>query len=178
MTKYIPQFGELCALLGVRKDELQRSGLVQVPAQILLALIKASVAGLPIDVEFYKQANPDIDKAFRNKPKEVVEKHFKETGYFEDRKLPLRVDVEYYGRRYGDLAEALKKGEIADLRVHFYEVGIFEKRVPSAEAESDMKTWEQFRRTYGPRGTVANAGVWGEESGDGVSHRKGLHRIE
>lgn len=151
MTEYLPPYDELCNLLGVDKHELQKPGSARVPNEVLLVLIKAVVGGLAIDVQFYRQSNPDVDKAFKNRPDSFVEKHFKETGYFEGRKFPTVVDVEYYKKRYSDLASAIDKGAISDLKMHFHEVGIFEKRVPRAEAEEEMKIWDQLVKTVGSR---------------------------
>lgn len=151
MTSYLPPYDQLCSLLGVDKEELQQPGLVQVPAEVLLAVIKAAVSGLSIDVPFYRTSNLDVDKAF-NKDS-LVERHFKETGYFEGRKFPSLVDVDFYERRYSDLAAAAKRGEIPDLKTHFHEVGSLEKRVPSAKAEQGVKSWDQLAKTYGKRST-------------------------
>jgi hypothetical protein len=122
-----------------------------VPNDILLALINAAVASLTIDPQSYRKYNPDVDKTFKDLSDALVERHFKETGYFEDRKFPAVVDVGYYKRRYPDLAAAVAKGTLADLKKHFHEVGVLEKRVPSAEADEEMKLWDQLLKTRSTR---------------------------
>lgn len=159
MTRYLPPFGELCELLGVDKKSVQKSGLVQVRAEVLLELIKAAVAGLTIDTQWYRQKNSDIASAFEGRPDAAFEKHFKETGYFEDRQFPSIVDVEYYRRKYPDLAAAMKAGELSDLKTHFHEVGVYEKRVPCAEAEGEMRAWGQLSKTDGGRRPAGRAKV-------------------
>jgi hypothetical protein len=148
MTRYLPPYDELCTLLGVSKDELQGSGRVQVPAQVLAALIRVAVAGLAIDTQLYREWYPDLDKTFKKRSTDI-ESHFKQTGYFEGRRFPLLVDVDYYRVKYPDLALALARGELRDLKTHFHEVGVFEQRVPSAEAEGEMNSWAWLGKTYG-----------------------------
>ena len=149
MTKYLPPYDQLCAMLGVDKNELQRPGQVLVASDVLLALIRAAVAGLTIDPQAYRKYNPDVDKAFKNLSDALVEKHFKETGYFEGRKFPTLVDVEYYRKRYPDLAAAAATGKLTDPKTHFHEVGASEARVPSAEAHEEMQAWTRLLRTRG-----------------------------
>jgi hypothetical protein len=151
MTRYLPPFDELCELLGVDKKSVQKSGPVEVRSEVLLALIKAAVAGLAIDAQWYRQRNSDVAVAFEGRPDIAFEKHFKETGYFESRQFPSIVDVEFYRRKYPDLATAIKAGELSDLKTHFHEVGVNEQRVPSAEAEEEMRAWGTLAKTHSSR---------------------------
>lgn len=144
MQKYFPPMSVLCEALGTTPEELSDEGTVNVPVMLLRHLIKCALGDLEIDLAVYKEQNRDLSRAKTPLSSQELEKHYKVTGYFEGRLLPVRFDQEYYLQRYPDVQVALRAKRLDKPLSHYYSQGIAEMRVPRQDLEGPISEWCQL----------------------------------
>jgi hypothetical protein len=142
--RYFPPISALCEAIGTTPDALNKPGQISVPSALLRYLIVAAISDLEIDEEVYKEQNPDIAKAFANRPSNEAGTHYKTVGYFEPRPLPIKFDADYYKRRYPDIDKAVKTKALASPLQHFNATGVYELRSPRADIESAVAEWRHI----------------------------------
>jgi hypothetical protein len=145
--RYFPPISALCEAIGTTPDALNKPGQISIPSALLRQLIVAAIADLEIDGEVYKEQNPDIAKAYANRPSNEAVSHYKTVGYFEPRSLPIKFDPDYYRRRYPDIDKAVKARVLGSPLQHFNATGVYELRSPRADIESVVAEWRQLLAT-------------------------------
>ncbi|MCC5963599.1 MAG: hypothetical protein JJU09_10760 [Rhodobacteraceae bacterium] len=95
----------------------------------LTRLIQHYVARFPLDEEWYRAVNPDVDAAIQSGGIATATEHFISQGYLEGRAYcPADFDETAYLELNPDLRAAREDGNIPDLRVHFVRSGYAEGR--------------------------------------------------
>ena len=98
----------------------------------MLAVLKAMLASVAVDDDWYRTHYPDVAAAIDAGEYESTQRHFMEHGYFEGR-LPgrLSVDEAWYIKTYDDIATGMEDGEIPSAEEHFNMHGYAEGRLPA-----------------------------------------------
>lgn len=137
--RYLPAFAEIVAAF----PELQDSdGRVWIPTRFLRFLLSQLADALPFDEELYAAENPDVAAAHKAGQIVSLREHFTETGYFEQRPLPVRlIDAQWYLNEYPDAANAVAHGAINDVIQHFKLRGRTEGRVGSTSQREQQARW-------------------------------------
>ncbi|ANY79525.1 hypothetical protein BB934_15915 [Microvirga ossetica] len=99
------------------------------PQEIVDRLFEIIARSIPVDEEFYRANNPDIDEALKAGDISSAAQHFVEHGFYEDR-LPCSVLIneEDYLARYPDVAAGIDDGSIASATDHWLQYGRYEGR--------------------------------------------------
>jgi|SRR5271156_3597742 len=140
--RYFPPLAALCEAIGTTPAALDKPGQISVPSGVLRYLIASALSDLEIDQEVYKDQNPDIAKAYANRPSNELTTHYRTVGYFEQRPLPVKFDADYYTRRYPDVDKAVKARTMPSPRHHFSTTGAFELRSPRPDLETAAGEWK------------------------------------
>lgn len=143
MSKYVPPFNRLCQALGIAPEALDKLGEISVPAPILKHLIRLMLAELQVDVNLYLEENPDLATGLSSRSRVEIAKHFRSTGYFEGRMLPVALDVDYYVNRYQDVQSALTSKTLDSPQRHYRDQGASEMRAPRKEFEAEIAVWSE-----------------------------------
>ncbi|MGE0222045.1 MAG: hypothetical protein AB7F35_06045 [Acetobacteraceae bacterium] len=95
------------------------------------AMIRALLAGMDFDEDWYLTRNPDIAQAVSAGTFRSGKEHFLSNGYFEGRlPFPIEVDNDWYLSQYPEVADAVAKGVVNSAQQHFDQHGYREGRRP------------------------------------------------
>ena len=141
MKKYFPPLDLLCKAMGTTPEALDKPGTVAVSTQLLRNLIKHALSNIEVDPTVYLEQNPDLKIALSRSPAGAIQNHYRSTGYFEGRPLPVAFDPDYYIRRYKDIRTAVVGRTLESPYRHYLDQGISELRVPRQDMESEIAEW-------------------------------------
>ncbi|WP_397544402.1 hypothetical protein [Roseovarius salis] len=92
-------------------------------------LLRQYVASFPLDEEWYRSANSDVQEAFEAGAIDDAKSHFVTQGYIEGRGYPpADFDEASYLENNDDLRDAYEAGNVSDLKAHFVRHGFYEGR--------------------------------------------------
>jgi hypothetical protein len=143
MKKYFPPFRTLCEAIGTTPEAVKPGETIAVPAEILHHLIRAALSDLEIDPGIYREQNADLAAGFKDRSQADLESHFRTTGYFESRQLPIAFDPDYYVRQNRDVQTALRAKKLDNPLRHYYDQGWLEMRSPRRDVETPLREWAQ-----------------------------------
>jgi hypothetical protein len=123
--------------------ERLRSGTkVAVSVPVLRALLRAAIAQLPFDVDFYLNTYPDINEAHSAGRISNLHDHFIEEGYFEGRLgSDPSFSEDFYRENYPDVAQALDTGQLTSAFDHYVATGCYEGRSANEAELERIKPW-------------------------------------
>ena len=116
--------------LRISREGLSTRSKVAVGTSLLRLLLAEAIRNQPFDEAFYREANPDLDAAYRRGEITDLHEHFVKQGYLEGRvAVPPVVDEEFYLATYKDVREAMRRGDVASAREHYLRAGAAEGRL-------------------------------------------------
>lgn len=141
-ANYLPHAAQLLQSLRISRERLATRSKVAIGTPLLRALLREAIRNMPFDASFYRQANPDIDAAWRAGQIGDLHEHYVESGYLEGRVgTPPPVDEAFYLNTYADVSEALRRGDITSAREHYILSGAAEGRLPSPALRPLLDHW-------------------------------------
>ncbi len=126
----LPHATLLLQSLRISRDRLSMRSKVAIGTGLLRVLLHEAIRNQPFDEAFYREANPDLDAAYRAGEIVDLHEHFIEQGYLEGRvAAPPEVDEDFYLSTYKDVRDALRRGDVGSAREHYLRAGAAEGRL-------------------------------------------------
>ena len=138
----LPHATLLLQSLRISRERLSVRSKVAIGTQLLQVLLHEAIRNQPFDEAFYREANPDLDAAFRAGEIGDLHEHFIEQGYLEGRvAAPPEVDEDFYLATYKDVREAMRRGDVASARDHYLRAGAAEGRLANPRQRPAADRW-------------------------------------
>jgi hypothetical protein len=116
---------------------------------LIKVLLRQAIATGYVDEAWYLKTYPDIGNAIAKGEVASASVHFREHGYFEDRRPRVfTVDEEWYRRKYPDVAADVRRRSIVSCAAHYIESGYLEGRIPTPGDEEEVNAWNQLLERY------------------------------
>jgi hypothetical protein len=144
---YVPPYDAVLGSIGTSREDLEKSGQVEIPAQLFRFLMQIAVAHSDFNEAGYLSANPDVADALKAGEIDSARLHYVGFGYFEGRTgATPEVDERWYVKAYPDVGTAVRAGQISSASEHFTVVGAVEGRSPSIRYTQDAEQWKKALR--------------------------------
>jgi hypothetical protein len=142
---YAPPFEALLHHLGSSREELEKTGSVRVPAELLKFFLQMVLASCNFGEAGYLRANPDVAEAIKHGQIPNARMHFLGFGYFEGREGGMaEVDESWYLATYPDVAAAVRAKQVASAAEHFRTIGAVEGRSPNPREQATAAEWKRL----------------------------------
>ena len=138
----LPHASVLLQSLRISRERLATRSKVAVGTGLLRVLLAEAIRNQPFDEAFYREANPDLEEAFRRGEIADLHEHFVEQVYLEGRvAAPPLVDEEFYLATYKDVRDAMRRGDVASARDHYLRAGAAEGRLANPAQRPAADRW-------------------------------------
>jgi hypothetical protein len=114
-----------------------------IPRKLLRFLLRCLLDHTDFDEKQYRECNPDVAAAIREKVFTSGRDHFTKVGYFEDRKGATSVHEIWYLARNPDVAAAKQSGAVESGEMQYRLAGAHEWREPNPEAVKWIRVWKE-----------------------------------
>ncbi|MDD2878435.1 MAG: hypothetical protein PHT60_14420 [Acidiphilium sp.] len=105
--------------------------LIELPEDRLNALLRALLAFVQVDENWYLKTNPDVSHEVKTGGLPSARAHYITSGFFENRwPFQIVVDDDWYLEQYPDVKTAITRSSVSTCQDHFNRYGFREGRLP------------------------------------------------
>jgi hypothetical protein len=139
---YIPPFSRL-------KSCIRNEAAMPLIVDMIKITLRSAISAGYLDEAWYLKTYSDIAQAVAKGEVPSAAVHFREHGYFEDRRpRAFVVDEDWYRRKYPDVAADVRRRVIQSCSVHYSDTGYAEGRIPTPQEEEEVVAWNHLIDRY------------------------------
>lgn len=141
-SMFVPPYSLIMQRLTASQDGEAGADDLIIPRKLLDFLLRCLLDHTDFDEEQYRECNPDVCAAIREKTLASGRAHFLSAGYFEGRTGGTSVLETWYLARNPDVAAAKQAGKVPSGRVQYRLAGAQEWREPNPESVNWIRAWK------------------------------------
>lgn len=139
---FVPPYSLIMQHLVTNPESETSADEVAVPRKLLDFMLRCLLDHTDFDEEQYRECNPDVSDAIRERAIASGREHFLNVGYFEGRTGSTSVLETWYLARNPDVAAAKQAGKVASGQVQYRMSGAQEWREPNPESVNWIRAWK------------------------------------